>query len=497
MTGTSSPTDSGALYLLRIEGQNFGSVIFDTHDLSTIAGGSRLLEMAPQRIKELLEIPPGVAGVKAVRTIQCAASTGLFALRAESKDIASILQAVKGELAESPYCHLTVSVEAIECPEVTANADKDGKYTIQNEELKNIPIEKLDQLQAAARFAQMRASNVAIPKVSPNAARACSVDRVRPADGKGNRAMSASVAARREEGKQFRWKSGTKKIATVRTFEEMTEHKEKRLDGRLAVISIDGKGFTKLRGRLCRNFDDQRWFSDQLATLQTGFFEKLLNEWKDKTGDSYNYFPKSEDLQEGETSPWLRLQRLMSAGDDAVYLMPAWLAWEFLTKFFTGDWKLNPETEDQRAAILELTSNGEMTAKGLSFRARVVICSAKAPIHPIRDLAHQLESEIAKNDTDSDVKNPVAYEILKSFDFIGPSKLRGYREKRRTDKLNAADLVLEGSALAAKKDQLIQLDNKYSSAEIKNPKRWPKGEEAGAYHLSQWKDYIDLEGERP
>jgi len=68
---TSVSANETVLYVLRIEGQNFDSVIFDTHDLSTIAGGSRLLEMAPQHIKEIL---PSMSEVNAAITIQCAAS---------------------------------------------------------------------------------------------------------------------------------------------------------------------------------------------------------------------------------------------------------------------------------------------------------------------------------------------------------------------------------------------------------------------------------------
>ena len=37
-----------ALYALRVEGQNFKWVLYDTHDLSASAGGSRLLVEALQ-----------------------------------------------------------------------------------------------------------------------------------------------------------------------------------------------------------------------------------------------------------------------------------------------------------------------------------------------------------------------------------------------------------------------------------------------------------------
>jgi hypothetical protein len=57
--------------------------------------------------------------------------------------------------------------------------------------------------------------------------------------------------------------------------------------------------------------------------------------------------------------------------------------------------------------------------------------------------------------------------------------------------LNESEIVLDGNALVDTKARLIQLGQDHTSAEIKNPARWPKGKESDAYHLSQWRDYFE------
>jgi hypothetical protein len=78
---------------------------------------------------------------------------------------------------------------------------------------------------------------------------------------------------------------------------------------------------------------------------------------------------------------------------------------------------------------------------------------------------------------------------LKSFDLIG-SRLDEYRKERRSMKLTAGQMVLEGTKMSAKKENLLKMNKEHPSAEIENWQRWPEKQEADAYHLSQWRDYI-------
>jgi hypothetical protein len=500
MTKDYASTTAIALYVLRVEGQNYDWVIFDTHDLSTIAGGSRLLEMAPRHVESIL---PNLAGVKAVETIQCVASTGLFALAAEKDKIGAIVNGVKERLAQGIYKHLTVSVEAVEVSNTQVNIVDDCKFANSAQVLRSIAPSVLNRLQVAARFGQMRALNVAVPAMIPSAVRACVADHTRPAIGNHERAQSKSVQDRRSLGKEFRWKGvsaeDVKLVAdsaeppiserdtteTVQSFDEMTKYARKeQWSGKLALISIDGKGFGKLSSSLVKNAADLKWFSQELTRNQSEFWDSVRGAWAADKKDAHyflDFIPDDDEKARGRQEGQLfRLQRLMTAGDDAVYLMPAWLAWEFLEMFFKHPWQLREIDALSKADDVAMLHS---PPKPLEFRVGVVICSAKAPIHPIHSLARELEG-LGRRDG-----NPIAYEVLKSFDIVGQS-LEGYRKKRRGP-LNESEIVLDGNALVDTKARLIQLGQDHTSAEIKNPARWPKGKESDAYHLSQWRDYFE------
>jgi hypothetical protein len=202
----------------------------------------------------------------------------------------------------------------------------------------------------------------------------------------------------------------------------------------------------------------------------------------------FDFAPKNGAEDRGrKPGKLLRFQRLVMAGDDATYLMPAWLAWEFLTEFYVRKWELKwiaQAGEEEKTFALE-------------FRAGVVICHAKASIHPVRNLAHTLESEVATSDAGTLVTNPVAYEVLKSYDFVG-SGLEEYRKKKRAG-LQPHEALLEGKEIGNLEDRLTELKEKASSSEIKTPLRWhetlarlndPKFQKGDLYHLSQWRDYI-------
>jgi hypothetical protein len=521
-------TASSPLYLLRVEGQNLDGVIFDTHDLSTMAGGSQLLAQAPVEVKELLGSLKTSGLVKAVRTIQCAASIGLFALCADRKNISAILEQIKEKLALDPFCHLTIHAGAIAVPDHSSTPESNGEYNISDNVLENIDLGKLRHLEAHARLSQMRAPKFTIPVIAPDANTACDMDLVGPArrNKPGSLALSESVKARRGRGKRFRWAAGPDgDTAAVRTFEEMTTYEtgggirtNGRWNGRLAVISIDGRHFGQIRSALCKYVSDLEWFTSELVKRQDEFRKKLAESWVKKNGDTdfarymFLYSPpvastgaKPDEAQRIERlrqiygdyeEPRLRLQRVITAGDDAVYLMPAWLAWEFLRIFFKSEWKLSPNTKGQEKALVECQEKGLVSNGALTFRAGVVICHAKAPIHPIRELAHKLESDVAAEDGKTLV-NPIAYEVLKSFDFVGAG-LNEYRERKRAC-LEPHEALIDGQEIANLECRLRELKEKASSGEIKTPLRWhetlarlndPNFQKGDLYHLSQWRDYI-------
>jgi hypothetical protein len=492
------------MYLIRVEGQNFKWVIDDTHDLSTIAGGSRLLAKIPELVKATLDACLADGKLKAFETILSAASIGLFVVCPGTATIEEIVAAVKNPLSDpgGDFRHLTVSVEWT-ATETACLKSEENQFMIPMDALKEIPASLFDRLAAAAHFAQMRAPNVAVPALISDAKKSCCEDHVRPATNNSKQGRSASVNVRRDIGKEFRWRNGTTKKTTesVYTFDQMTGSEILQHDGKIAVISIDGNGFTDIRNKYCQHMAGMQQFSAQLVEKQREFLDFLLAEWTKTETDPklapkyfFPYMPSEDDKKIGrKPGNLLRFQRLVTAGDDAVYLMPAWLAWDFLERYFNHTWRLTlPFKDDNGHEMVEEVP--------LFFRAGVVICSAKAPIHPIRELAGQLEGEIGREAVNAGIENPVAYEILKSFDLIGP-RLRDYR-MQRAGELKLSDLILDGKKLSDKVTAFQKLDKKYSSAVIKNPRRWTEIEEcddyqiSDAYHLSQWKGYLDLEGDR-
>jgi hypothetical protein len=267
-----------------------------------------------------------------------------------------------------------------------------------------------------------------------------------------------------------------------------------RWHGKLAVITIDGKGFTKLRDDLCKTAADLKQLSEKLDLLQNAFHIALMEKWASNENDDryfYEFIPKDGPEDKGrKPGKLLRFQRLVMAGDDATYLMPAWLAWKFLSAFFAHKWELKWKAQ---------TGLNEGTF-ALAFRAGVVICHAKAPIHSIRDLAHKLESDVAAEDGKG-LANPIAYEVLKSYDFIG-SGLEEYRKRKRAG-LEAHEALLDGGNLRNVQTRLEQMKKYASSGEIKSAVRWDQAlrslnellpsvgfQKSDFFHMSQLRDYI-------
>ena len=477
---------SRALYALRVEGQNFKWVLYDTHDLSASAGGSRLLEEIPREVKNVFDAQ--FAGdARSFDQIQSASSSAVYACCCTEDKMKDVLNALRDAFRKDDFAHLTVAVAAIE---VAKGGCEEAELT------KRIKRNDLKRLSAAMRYAQMTAPNVAVP-VDTKVKAACEKDHLRPKGAKPIYKWSDSVHARREKGKNFRriLASGAGNeqgsIGTARTFDGLTSL-NKPQDPRnlkLAVISIDGIGFGGHFNRHSEDGAQLREFSDAMTKLQKGFEDSLLAKWLamkhapeeerrdyfiDKLSD--DKFAEDKDVEELDPSDanvrLLRLQRLVTAGDDSLYLMPAWLAWEFLETFFEQKW--------------EITIAGAHTE--LAFRVGMVLCHHNAPIHRIRELAGRLAYQASKDGGDK-IANPIAYEVLKSFDLIGPD-LAKYREDRVHRKLSPDQMLLDGKKLETMRDELRKLEQERTAGEIKDPARWKAAEAVNAYHLSQLSDFL-------
>jgi len=498
---SSQSSTSVALYALRAEGQNFKWVLYDTHDLSAGAGGSRLLEEIPGEVEKVLISKITQAG-ESFEKVQSASSSAVYACCCSEGKMKIVLRELREAFHKDGFAHLTVAVEAVK---VQDGGCEPGKLA------ESVEQSHLHQLFAAIRYAQMTSPNAAVPAVANGVKLACDKDHLRPRGAKSGFKWSDSVYTRREQGKDFRREltvtqdGNNESVFTARTFEGLTSLSDPTdpRNLKLAVISIDGNGFGKLITDNCKNGARLQQFSGKMKGLQDAFEQSLLQDWYGRKGDK-RYFvnAKVDDafaMDGGGEGPnnrpdrLLRLQRLVTAGDDAIYLMPAWLAWEFLQKFFGVNWTI---TLTDPAASIPLT-----------FRVGMVNCHHNAPIHRIRKLADEL-SNLARNaakDAPVKIDNPIAYEVLKSFDLVGPD-LAKYREDRVQKKLLPYQMLLDGKKLKdqtlpdgtiqeGKLKQLRELEEKWPAGMIKDLSVWKdqSDDAVNAFHLSQLGPYLPKE----
>ncbi len=368
-------------YLLRVEGINQSHFITDCQELSTVRGGSLLLLAA---VKTL------TANVTGLEPVSLGASVGLF--KFQSPDAAAA-EAVRSKVrthlrTHAQYRHATFAADVV--PE-TADFPKDvERVTAKNRRWQWAePSLSLDHLYGTA------------------AADACAVDLVRPATDKTwiarvEKNVSASVKIRHAHGqdqKRQLYEDETKitGLTYVSTLEDLTMRFPKKttipgnLYGKMAVIYLDGNDFGKTQRLVCKD-------------------DKLLKTWDIYLRGCRQALMKAL-VQNAKADPtWkadghIRLETLLWGGDEIIWVVPAWKAFETLTLMAaqSSGWKLPNDLDP--------------TEPPLTLAVGVVICSHKAPIHRMTRLADDLAG-LAKSK--SKTENLVAVETLESFDHVGP-----------------------------------------------------------------------------
>jgi hypothetical protein len=366
-------TGSGP-HLLRVEGVNLDSFVFDTQDLSTIRGGGLLLLAA---IEE-------VASDDALTAISTGASVGLFRVNpGENAD--QVAQRVKSTLQNDlHYRHATFVIDTVQMRDNSAPSF----------------IEAREQLVALNRFQQQCTPTVSIPDWNLNSRTYCEADMVRAATrGK----LSESAYLRQEYGRtkkhelyrdQASMYLGSPNPAADMEFtnnlEDLTDgYSNESLNRKMAVIHIDGNGFSSIQKELVLQASDpeseQHEIDISLKKYRRQFLVGLLEEMKRE--------PKSWRTAKGE----YRIEFLLWGGDEIVLVVPARAGWQTASFFY------------------ECSRNWKLGEKPLKHAMGVVFCHHKAPIHRIVRLAKEL-TELAKVDRE---RNLVAYQVLETFDHAG------------------------------------------------------------------------------
>jgi hypothetical protein len=378
-------------FLLRIEGVNLNSFVYDTQNLSTIRGGSLLL----------LDEVEGIGTTYPELTpISTGASAGLFRVQ-DGVDAQQIAAKLRNDLlTHHQLQHATFVVDVAQMLDDTPKSFVAAR----------------ERLIALNRFQQQHAPMVSIPEWNmDDSAAVCEVDHVKAAIASPN---SPAVNVRQQYGvaakqsfykRQFPQDEQPNPAADM-TFTNDLEHlahgyENETLNDKIAVIYIDGNSFSTIQNNLllaAANAENkQEQIDKQLKDYRREFLRSLLAEMK-----------SHPELWRNKENSY-RLEVLLWGGDDMLLVVPSWVGWRTASLFYktAKDWEL---------------------VEPLKHAMGLVFCHHNAPIHRITQLAREL-AERAKGDQAQNMsyraENLIAYAVLETFDHAG-SDLDAYRSKR-------------------------------------------------------------------
>lgn len=352
-------------YYLRVEAVNLDYSVYDTHDISTIRGGSFMLHNAfegMEQEKDRLSLP-------CTNFIDrgSAASVGLFSFQTDENDIKSaIIDPLLNRILQDVKSFATVvwSVYPVK--------ERESFTTI------------LQRLLADCRWKQYQQATLVLPSESEkDKEHPCPFDGVRPAAvpdrvGDEERLISRAVDIRRTEGRILRnriYKDLLKEKVSdlpddpdnwifTKNFETLSRRKEAgKLDGKIAFIYLDGNRFGKIRDEKCRDADLYGEFQKKIQKdLRNAALRAVLD-----------FALKPENKPFRTVDEKVRLETLLWGGDDIEWIVPAWEALNVLEKFF------------ETTKVADVFNGVKLTHSG-----GVVLCNHKLPILQIRRYAREL-----------------------------------------------------------------------------------------------------------
>ena len=399
-------------WLLRVEAVNFAATMDDTSDLSTQRGASLTALDAGVVVQTFLgERFPG----QQVETIFIGASQALFRLP-DLADATAVLERVRerlrldqenpanrpvyGAKEAAPLSRMTFVVAAVEESR-----------------------EALAAIEAAVKREQFQSPTLAphpeVKKGSQSAPvhrRACPIERRLPADARHSVRkdmlddavvveekphdekevlVARSVAERRSYGRSARQRFYDQQLGAatglhfadglVDLVNAPPDAVPLPLRGKMAVISADGIGFGELLARKREQVGDAiegtRKFSEEVEAVNRDrilqpLIELLAAAAADEKPPRAVSLPweaaDNPEARQKKWSPILRFETLTYAGEDIVWLVPSWLAWEVVGFLF------------------QATKGAVIAKQAPAYRVGCVVCSHKMPIRKAKGLAHEL-----------------------------------------------------------------------------------------------------------
>ncbi len=398
-------------HFLLVEGVNLYANIYDTDQLSVIRGSSFLYKDAVTHIqKEFAEY---------LEPVSTGASSGLFHLKPDTTEsIEVVAQKVRRCLREHPqYQHLTFGVEHCYADHV-----QDAKC----------------QLWGQLHFHQLQSLTMmpdVFSKMHPNLKKPSGLEGIRIAakdavlriPGDTARDLSLSEMVRLKHGRNKKHEHEEFKFA--RDINALCAHPDKnyRLNGKMAVIYMDGNGFGGRQDDYLQQAIDkgedgiqaQKDFDKKIQACRNEFLEDILSLMQSGEMPEATYKEDESDEDDTEAGNVIRLETLLWGGDEMLFVVPAWLGMDFLQRFF----------EHSRTWTL---ADGKAE---LTHAAGIVFCQAKTPIRIIQQLAKDLADRVkeAKDAKGNDVgrtRDGWDYLVLESIDYPTNPDLGSYFKER-------------------------------------------------------------------
>nr|WP_321444809.1 hypothetical protein [uncultured Cohaesibacter sp.] len=400
-------------WLFRFEASDFDNAVFDLQQLSAIRGASLTFlyseKLVLKVLREVLNLPE-------LQPVYGGASEGVYAFEADKKTATKASEGVQSALAQydkATGCHQHMSyvTALVECK--TEQDLKTALYDVM-----------------AICSAKSNQKRLTLPVFDRAASLPGSRRDPRPAQvgGDQSQAVEDRMAFGREQKTQF-YTRFTKQSGSAESlpfgFSADFEHVVKagnllRLDGsirengdethgnglplslhgKMAVFYADGNKFGSKRSAAIESdpsLGTLRKFSSDLLANQKKLLANIINWFGAHYGkDRHDAFFLGNDA---------RFETLLWGGDELLFVMPSWLAFEFSQKFFEWikDWRVNDAP--------------------VSFSAGVVICGHKTPIRDAKTMTNALVDSCKELEVD---ENLLQIEIFESLSMPGYD-IEGFR----------------------------------------------------------------------
>lgn len=360
-------------YYLRMEGVNLNSVLSDTNQISVIRGASLLLREATHRIEEKF----------AFTKISSGASIGLFQFDASDQDAAEeIRKEVEKYLSQDEQLRYFTFVVDIQIESCNFGYDKEA-------------------LIARNRFRQLQQPTFAFPTTATD--KPCALTNLpasrRKRIGEDDLDVSDSVAVRLKYGQKqkhefYQQETGID-LKFTDSLQELAEpdatqkdaDTPKNLNNKIAVLYLDGNGFSKIQEKHCKDRQDLQKFDVQVQTKRCQFLTCFL----EKIRSDPLFFNHGKECK-------VRLETLLWGGDEMLFVVPAWKGLELLNYFY------------------QVSHNWEFKDEKLTHAGGLVFCRAKTPIRRIRKFAQELADAVKKFPSGRK-ENLFDYMVLESIDY--------------------------------------------------------------------------------